>query len=56
MSANPTPARIDPFANFGDLDDFKPAAAAKPKPEPEAVRQVSEANNFPSRSPTRKPR
>ena len=48
------PARVDPFAG-GDLDlsDFKPAPARKPAVQKEAIREVSEANNFPSRAPER---
>lgn len=48
MSAEPQ--RADPFAGDLDLSDFKPATPKRPKIEPEVVRQVSEANNFPSRA------
>ena len=56
MSANPTPARADPFASLDSLGDFKPVPSPRPKPAPELVRQVSEASNFPSRSSTAKPK
>jgi hypothetical protein len=46
----PDPNRVDPFAGDLDLSDFKPAAPKKPKVEPEMIREVSEANNFPSRA------
>ena len=49
MSRLPSPARADPFA-LDSLDDFKPAPTPKPKPEPASIREVSEANNFPSRA------
>lgn len=42
--------RVDPFGGELDLSDFKPAAPKKPKIEPAAIREVSEANNFPSRA------
>jgi hypothetical protein len=44
--------RADPF---DDLSDFKPTPAKKPAAviQKEAIRQVSEANNFPSRAPER---
>ena len=43
------PQRADPF----DLSDFKPAAPKRPvvAARKEAIRQVSEENNFPSRGP-----
>ena len=44
------PQRSDPFAGNLDLSDFKPAAPKRPKIEPAAIREVSEANNFPSRA------
>jgi len=44
------PNRADPFGGDLDLSDFKPAAPKKPKIEPSAIREVSEANNFPSRA------
>ena len=44
------PNRVDPFGGDLDLSDFKPAAPKKPKIEPSAIREVSEANNFPSRA------
>jgi hypothetical protein len=45
------PQRADPF----DLSDFKPAAPKRPDVtvRKEAIRQVSEENNFPSRAPER---
>ncbi len=49
MNQSSNPARADPFA-LDSLDDFQPAPAPKPKPEPAAIREVSEANNFPSRA------
>ena len=42
--------RSDPFGGNLDLSDFKPAAPKKTKIEPAAIREVSEANNFPSRA------
>jgi len=44
------PNRVDPFGGDLDLSDFKPAAPKKPKVEAAAIREVSEANNFPSRA------
>lgn len=44
------PNRVDPFGGDLDLSDFKPEAPKKPKVEPAAIRDVSEANNFPSRA------
>ncbi|MDR3449611.1 MAG: hypothetical protein P4M15_07695, partial [Alphaproteobacteria bacterium] len=43
------PQRADPF----DLSDFKPAVPKRPvvAAHKEAIRQVSEENNFPSRAP-----
>jgi hypothetical protein len=46
----PDPNRVDPFGGDLDLSDFQPAAPKKPKIEPAAIREVSEANNFPSRA------
>jgi hypothetical protein len=45
------PQRADPF----DLSDFQPTPAKRPPAlvQKEAIRQVSEDNNFPSRSPER---
>jgi hypothetical protein len=43
--------RADPFGGDLDLNDFKPAALKRPHPQKEAIREVSEANNFPSRAP-----
>jgi hypothetical protein len=45
------PQRADPF----DLSDFQPTPAKKPPTlvRKEAIRQVSEDNNFPSRAPER---
>ena len=48
--------RIDPFAGDLDLSDFKPAAPKKAKIEPAVIREVSEANNFPSRAAPSKPK
>ena len=45
------PQRADPFAGDLDLTDFKPAVPKKGRAEKEAIRKVSEANNFPSRAP-----
>jgi hypothetical protein len=50
------PQRSDPFAGNLDLSDFKPAAPKRPKIEPAAIREVSEANNFPSRAAPSKPK
>ena len=50
------PERVDPFAGDLDLSDFKPAAPKKPKIEPAMVREVSEANNFPSRAASKPPK
>jgi hypothetical protein len=48
------PARVDPFGgDLDDLSDFKPTPAKKPPVQKEAIREVSEANNFPSRAPER---
>jgi hypothetical protein len=44
------PHRADPFGGDLDVSDFKPSAPKKPKIEPAAIREVSEANNFPSRA------
>jgi hypothetical protein len=48
--------RVDPLDI--DLSGFEPAPPllAKPKVEKEVVRQISEANNFPSRAPAQKPK
>lgn len=45
------PQRADPF----DLSDFKPSPPKRPDPVVcrDAIRQVSEENNFPSRAPER---
>lgn len=51
MKTAPDAGRADPF---GDLTDFGPTTAHKAKPEPEAIRRISEENNFPSRAPARK--
>ncbi len=45
--------RVDPFAGGLDLSDFKPTPAKKPPIQKAAIREVSEANNFPSRAPER---
>ena len=50
-----TDKRADPFSDDLDLSEFKPTVAAKPKIEKAAVRQASEANNFPSRTATANP-
>ena len=42
--------RADPFAGDLDLSDFKPGEVKKPKAEAAVIREVSEANNFPSRA------
>ncbi len=47
------PARVDPFAGDLDLSEFKPAPVKKPAARKDAIREVSEANNFPSRAPER---
>jgi hypothetical protein len=49
------PNRVDPFAGDLDLSEFKPAAPKKPKIEPAMIREVSEANNFPSRAASKPP-
>jgi len=46
----PDTNRVDPFGGDLDLSDFKPAAPKKPKVEAAMIREVSEANNFPSRA------
>ena len=50
------PNRVDPFGSDFNLSDFKPAAPKKPKIEPAVIREVSEANNFPSRAAPSKPK
>jgi hypothetical protein len=45
------PERVDPFAGDLDLSDFKPTPPKKPAVEKTAIRQASEAHNFPSRAP-----
>jgi len=45
--------RVDPFAGALDLSDFKPTQPRKPAAQKAAIREVSEANNFPSRAPER---
>lgn len=47
------PQRVDPFGGDLDLSDFRPAVPKKPKAEPAVIREVSEANDFPSRAPVR---
>ena len=47
MSTN----RADPFDIDVDLSEFTPKSVKKPAPPRDAIRAVSEANNFPSRSP-----
>jgi hypothetical protein len=54
--ATTTDKRADPFADDLDLSEFKPTVAAKPKIEKAAVRQASEANNFPSRTAAAPPK
>lgn len=49
------PVRVDPFAGDLDLSEFKPAPVKKPPVQKDAIREVSEANNFPSRAPERAP-
>ena len=51
MMSNPT--RVDPLAGDLDLSDFKPTLPKKPTAHKAAIREVSEANNFPSRAPER---
>lgn len=43
-------SRADPFGNDLDLTEFKPTPAKRPKVEASIIREVSEANNFPSRA------
>jgi hypothetical protein len=45
--------RADPMGDDIDLSGFTTAPPKKPKVEKEAIRKVSEQNNFPSRSPER---
>ena len=45
------PGRADPFAGDLDLSDFKPAPARARAAGKAAIREVSEANDFPSRAP-----
>jgi hypothetical protein len=45
-------ARKDPF-DLGDLSDFGPIMSRKSTASPAVVREVSEANNFTSRSPAK---
>jgi hypothetical protein len=45
------PERVDPFAGDLDLSDFKPNPPKKPAAEKTAIRQASEAHDFPSRAP-----
>jgi len=45
--------RADPFAGDLDLSDFKPTPPKKTAAQKSAIREVSEANNFPSRAPER---
>lgn len=47
----PEPERVDPFAGDLDLSDFKPTPAHRSTAQKAAIREVSEANNFPSRAP-----
>ncbi len=47
------PNRADPFAGDLDLSDFKSAALRKPAVAKEALREISEQNNFPSRAAER---
>lgn len=44
--------RKDPF-DLGDLSDFGPTPPRKATPSPAVVREISEANNFTSRSPAK---
>jgi hypothetical protein len=60
MSNRPDPStlRADPFAveTEPDIASFKPTPARKPSITRDAIRQVSEQNNFPSReAPKAKP-
>jgi hypothetical protein len=43
------PGRADPFAGDLDLSDFKPSPPRKPAAEKTAIREASEAHDFPSR-------
>jgi len=52
----PDPNRADPFAGDLDLSDFNPTAPKKPKVERAMIREVSEANNFPSRAASKTPK
>lgn len=45
--------RADPFAGDLDLSDFQPAAPRRAAVQKAAIREVSEANNFPSRAPVK---
>jgi hypothetical protein len=45
------PQRVDPFGDDLGLSEFKPVVVKKPKIEPAAIREVSEASGFPSRAP-----
>ncbi len=47
------PARVDPFAGSLDISDFKSAPVKKPAVRKDMIREVSEANDFPSRAPER---
>ncbi len=47
--------RADPFAGDFDVTGFKPAPPKKPVVAAEAIRKVSEEQNFPSRSAPKKP-
>jgi hypothetical protein len=45
--------RVDPFEGKLDLSDFRPTAPRTPRAEPAIIREVSEANDFPSRAPAK---
>jgi hypothetical protein len=47
--------RADPFAGDLDLSDFKPTPARTPAAQKTAIREASEAHDFPSRAAEAKP-
>src|SRR5690554_2087969 len=47
--------RADPFSDDLDLSDFKAKTTKKPPVPKDAIRSVSEANQFPSRAPAQPP-
>jgi hypothetical protein len=50
------PGRVDPFAGDLDLSDFQPAAPRRPTAEKSAIREASEAHDFPSRAADLQPK